>query len=81
MKGVYRITGESHRGWSRFVDSELGNYDYLLGVDVRTFLLALHCDTYCLRKIDHRHPEVREDLFAWGQWVLQVRVPFSGLGL
>ncbi|KAF9816657.1 hypothetical protein IEO21_03962 [Rhodonia placenta] len=54
MKGVYRITGESHRGWSRFVDSELGNYDYLLGVD-----------------IDHRHPEVREDLFAWGQWVLQ----------
>ncbi|KAH9850353.1 alpha amylase [Lenzites betulinus] len=52
-KGVYRIVGQGHRGWSRWVDTELGNYDYLLGID-----------------IDHRHPAVREDLLAWGSWVL-----------
>ena len=32
--GVYRITGGNHKGWSRWVDKELGNYDYLLGMDV-----------------------------------------------
>ncbi|KAI0956156.1 hypothetical protein AcV7_006632 [Taiwanofungus camphoratus] len=34
LQGVYRIIGGQHKGWSRFVDSELGNYDYLLGVDI-----------------------------------------------
>lgn len=34
-KAVYRITEPGHRGWSRNVDTELGNYDFLLGVDVR----------------------------------------------
>ncbi|KAI0359895.1 alpha amylase [Trametes cingulata] len=53
-KGVYRIAGPKQRGWSPWVDTELGNYDYLLGID-----------------IDHRHPEVRKDLMAWGSWVLQ----------
>ncbi|KAJ7284988.1 glycoside hydrolase family 13 protein [Mycena rebaudengoi] len=46
--GIYRMAGK------KLVDSELGNYDYLLGVD-----------------IDHRHPDVREDLFKWGAWVLE----------
>ncbi|CDO75554.1 Glycoside Hydrolase Family 13 protein [Trametes cinnabarina] len=32
-KGVYRITSSPYQGWSRWVDSELGNYDYLLGID------------------------------------------------
>ncbi|EPT05547.1 hypothetical protein FOMPIDRAFT_132852 [Fomitopsis schrenkii] len=54
LKGVYRIIGGSHKGWSKFVDNELGNYDYLLGAD-----------------IDHRHPDVRQDLFAWGEWILK----------
>ncbi|KZT73680.1 glycoside hydrolase family 13 protein [Daedalea quercina L-15889] len=54
LKGVYRIVGGPHKGWSKFVDNELGNYDYLLGVD-----------------IDHRHPDVRQDLFTWGEWVLK----------
>ncbi|TFK94098.1 glycoside hydrolase family 13 protein [Polyporus arcularius HHB13444] len=53
-KGIYRITSEKHEGWSKWVDSENGNYDYLLGID-----------------IDHRHPDVRKDLLAWGNWVLQ----------
>ncbi|CAL1716239.1 unnamed protein product [Somion occarium] len=53
-KGVFRIVGGKHKGWSKWVDRELGNYDYLLGID-----------------IDHRHPEVRKDLLAWGAWVLQ----------
>ena len=34
-KGVYRIVSDKHNGWSQFVDKELGNYDYLLGIDVR----------------------------------------------
>jgi len=24
------------------------------------------------KKIDHRHPDVRKDLLAWGSWVLDV---------
>lgn len=38
-KGIYRITGEGHSGWSQNVDKELGNYDYLLGADVRLSFL------------------------------------------
>ncbi|KAH9945446.1 alpha amylase [Epithele typhae] len=53
-KGVYRITSDKHKGWSKWVDSENGNYDYLLGID-----------------IDHRHPDVRQDLLEWGSWVLK----------
>ena len=33
-KGIYRITSDQHKGWSKWVDSENGNYDYLLGIDV-----------------------------------------------
>ncbi|KAF9533777.1 glycoside hydrolase family 13 protein [Crepidotus variabilis] len=33
-KGIFRITSPGHKGWSRNVDSELGNYDYLLGQDI-----------------------------------------------
>jgi hypothetical protein len=33
-KGIYRIAGPGHKGWSRNVDHELGNYDFLLGIDV-----------------------------------------------
>ncbi|KAF9238489.1 glycoside hydrolase family 13 protein [Melanogaster broomeanus] len=51
--GVYRISSGRHKGWSTKVAKELGNYDYLLGMD-----------------IDHRHPEVRHDLFSWGSWIL-----------
>lgn len=32
--GVFRIVGGDHQGWSDWVDKELGNYDYLLGIDV-----------------------------------------------
>ncbi|TCD69345.1 hypothetical protein EIP91_007901 [Steccherinum ochraceum] len=53
-QGIYRIAGGSHKGWSKWVDKQHDNYDYLLGID-----------------IDHRHPEVRKDLLAWGSWVLE----------
>jgi alpha-amylase len=33
--GVFRISSEIHKGWSMWVDTENGNYDYLLGIDVR----------------------------------------------
>ncbi|PPQ82627.1 LOW QUALITY PROTEIN: hypothetical protein CVT26_001438 [Gymnopilus dilepis] len=33
-KDIYRITAPGHKGWSRNVDSELGNYDFLLGIDI-----------------------------------------------
>ncbi|PPQ98753.1 GH-13 [Panaeolus cyanescens] len=33
-KGIFRLTGPGHKGWSRNVDTELGNYDFLLGVDI-----------------------------------------------
>lgn len=31
---IYRITAPGHKGWSDRVDTENGNYDYLLGADV-----------------------------------------------
>ncbi|KAJ8455746.1 hypothetical protein ONZ45_g18867 [Pleurotus djamor] len=31
---IYRIVGSGHKGWSNHVDNELGNYDYLLGLDI-----------------------------------------------
>ncbi|KAF5367585.1 hypothetical protein D9758_003711 [Tetrapyrgos nigripes] len=31
---IYRIVGKGHKGWSKQVDQELGNYDYLLGIDI-----------------------------------------------
>ena len=33
-RGVYKIVGKGHKGWSPNVDKELGNYDYLVGSDV-----------------------------------------------
>jgi alpha-amylase len=36
--GIYRI---ANKKWSQHVDSELGNYDYLLGVDVCPSILCL----------------------------------------
>ena len=33
-KGIYRIVSDNHKGWSKRVDTENGNYDYLLGIDV-----------------------------------------------
>jgi alpha-amylase len=40
-RGVYKIVEKDHKGWSPNVDNELGNYDYLLGADVRSFIRAL----------------------------------------
>ncbi|KAK7033141.1 glycoside hydrolase family 13 protein [Favolaschia claudopus] len=33
-KAIYRIAGPGRKGWSRNVANELGNYDYLLGIDI-----------------------------------------------
>ncbi|KAI0029708.1 glycoside hydrolase family 13 protein [Vararia minispora EC-137] len=54
-KGIFRIVGGNHKGWSPSADNELGNYDYLLGID-----------------IDHRHLSVRQDLFHWAKWSLDI---------
>jgi hypothetical protein len=43
---IYRIAGKGRKGWSRHVDRELGNYDYLLGIDVSKEK-SLPCQ-YCL---------------------------------
>jgi hypothetical protein len=37
-RGIYKIVGRGHKGWSPNVDNERGNYDYLLGADVGLFL-------------------------------------------
>ena len=36
-KSIFKFVGSGHKGWSRHVDTELGNYDYLLGADVSVF--------------------------------------------
>jgi len=42
-KGIYRISSPQHKGWSRNVDTELGNYDFLLGIDVSSHFNLLRC--------------------------------------
>ncbi|KAH8099936.1 alpha amylase [Cristinia sonorae] len=32
--GIYKIVGGAHKGWSKWVDKEHDNYDYLLGIDI-----------------------------------------------
>jgi alpha-amylase len=59
------------RAHHRLVLQENGNYDYLLGIDVCDVPLTLSGGLMDLQ-IDHRHPDVRSDLFAWSDWVLEV---------
>ncbi|KAJ6513236.1 alpha amylase [Mycena sanguinolenta] len=33
-QAIYKIAGKGRKGWSKHVAKELGNYDYLLGVDI-----------------------------------------------
>lgn len=44
-QGVFRIVSKHHKGWSKNVDKERGNYDYLLGVDVRETGLTSNIST------------------------------------
>lgn len=76
-KGIYRVAEPGRKGWSKNVDSELGNYDFLLGVDVSSCSDGYHIHSHFPNQIDHRHPAVQADLDSWGKWVLEVR--FSGL--
>lgn len=73
-KGIYRIISPEHEGWSRNVDTELGNYDFLLGADVGVFFLEYICGHNPRHnfQIDHRHPEVQADILDWGKWILEV---------
>ncbi|MCJ1259888.1 hypothetical protein MMC24_007727 [Lignoscripta atroalba] len=48
---IYRIAGNG-KNWSQFVDTEKGNYDYLMFAD-----------------LDYSHPEVRDDIKRWGEWI------------
>ena len=71
-KDIYRITAPGHKGWSRNVDSELGNYDFLLGIDVSLLDSSPNPLINFVLQIDFRHPAVREDLQNWGKWILEV---------
>ena len=77
-RGVYRNT---NKHWSLRVDDELGNYDYLLGADVRSAAHTLKRALSDYLKVDHNHPEVAKDLLSWGPWVLQVCLLDDGLCL
>jgi len=72
ISGVYRITSEGHQGWSQHVSKELGNYDYLFGIDVCILSNFSVLSNTRLYQVDHRHPMVREDLFSWSPWILDV---------
>ena len=60
--GIFRILGEN-KGFGFAVDSQYGNYDYLM-----------HSD------IDQAHPDVREELFRWGEWYFK-RFNYDGMRL
>ncbi len=51
-EAVYKFVGKE---WEKSVDSEKGNYDYLMGAD-----------------IDFDNPEVKDELYRWGQWYLKM---------
>ncbi|KAK0724498.1 alpha-amylase-like protein [Lasiosphaeris hirsuta] len=79
--GVWKFRGKE---WAEDVDEELGNYDYLLvhsslGGEswVETDKRALHS---MFADVDHRHPDVRRDLFYWAGW-LRSQMKLGGLRL
>lgn len=70
---IFYIEDPSRKGWSKYVDKELGNYDYLLGCDVGfSCFVSKFIISQWHSQIDHRQPDVRADLFNWGSWVLEV---------
>ncbi|KAI1456458.1 glucan 1,4-alpha-maltohexaosidase [Annulohypoxylon moriforme] len=60
---IYKIMGDKSQGWAEDgdVDSEKGNYDFLMGSD-----------------LDYSHPEVEEDVLAWGKWLAE-HIPLAGI--
>lgn len=63
-KGIYRLVGQGHKGWSRHVDRELGNYDYLLGADV-SIRLCLHVLPHLNVRLDWSQASRCGTGFAW----------------
>ncbi|EHA50355.1 hypothetical protein MCOR27_000199 [Pyricularia oryzae] len=61
--GIFKIMGDKNQGWAEDgdVDSEKGNYDYLMGSD-----------------LDYDHPEVQDDVLAWGKWIAKT-IPLAGM--
>lgn len=79
--GAWKLDGKE---WAEDVDEELGNYDFLW---VLVVLNVVWCCmlTMCLASrmfsdIDHKHPEVRADIFRWIEW-LPKQVELGGLRL
>ncbi|KAJ7126978.1 glycoside hydrolase family 13 protein [Mycena epipterygia] len=65
---IYRMSG---KGWSRHVDSELGNYDYLLGVDIDHRNPDVHFSASRVVYTNSLYSDVQEDLLNWGVWILE----------
>ncbi|KAJ6494839.1 glycoside hydrolase family 13 protein [Mycena vitilis] len=78
-KAIYRIATKGRKGWSQYVANELGNYDYLLGVDIDhrnpgvqfLFRRPAHSSFYVYR-------DVQKDLSDWGVWIIEVTFDFPG---
>ncbi|KAK4162986.1 alpha-amylase [Cladorrhinum sp. PSN259] len=62
-QAIYKILGDKSKGWADDgdVDSEKGNYDFLMGAD-----------------LDYDHPEVHDDVLAWGKWIAK-EIPLKGI--
>ena len=73
-KAIFQIQGEN-KGWALAVDKEKGSFDYVSAAQAsrhdriqssRDFdkqLMFADCD--------HSHPEVRDDMHAWGEWIMK----------
>ncbi|KAK4702483.1 alpha-amylase, partial [Phenoliferia sp. Uapishka_3] len=57
-KAIYKICGEN-KGWAQAVDKEGGKTDYVAVYQ----LMFADCD--------HSHPAVRDDMHAWGEWIVK----------
>ena len=75
---IYRILGDG-KDWSKFVDKEKGNYDYLMSVHLSSnFSWALKVTVARFADLDYTHPEVEADVKAWSEW-LYSQVPIKGI--
>ncbi|OCF61510.1 alpha-amylase [Kwoniella mangroviensis CBS 10435] len=55
-KAIFKIQGDG-KGWAEDVDDENGSYDYLMFT--------------CPFVVDHNHPEIEQELYKWGDWILK----------
>lgn len=70
-KGIFRIQGDG-KYWAKDTDKEKGSCAHLCNQRAsRQSDIAITDDFLMGADIDHDHPEIRDDIFHWGDWIIK----------